>query len=50
MLDELMPEVVDNPVLTAEYSSATVTLSDQAIVEMINPILEEGRFNMAEAA
>lgn len=50
MLDELVPEVVDNPVLTGEYSSAAVTLSDDAILEMINPILEEGRFTMAAAA
>lgn len=50
MLDELTPEVVDNPVLKTEYSSAAVTLSDHAIVEMIEPILEEGRFSMAEAA
>jgi FlaA1/EpsC-like NDP-sugar epimerase len=50
MLDELMPEVVDNPVLTEEYSSSATTLSDEAIIEMINPILEDGRFSMAEAA
>ncbi len=50
MLEELLPEVVDNPVLTGEYSSADVTLSDNAILEMINPILEEGRFTMAVAA
>ncbi len=50
MLDELFPEVVDNPVLKSEYSSQAVTLDDQAIRDLINPILEEGRFNMAAAA
>jgi FlaA1/EpsC-like NDP-sugar epimerase len=50
MLDELLPEVVDNPVLTGEYSSAQVTLTDAQILDLIQPILEDGRFAMAAAA
>lgn len=50
MLDELFPTVVDRPVLEAEYSSEQVTLDDEAIQELIRPILQEGRFTMAVAA
>jgi FlaA1/EpsC-like NDP-sugar epimerase len=50
MLNELLPIVVDNPVLTGEYSSADTTLDDEAIRRLIQPIIQEGRFTMAVAA
>jgi len=50
MLEELLPEVVDKPVLAGEYSSAQVTLSDADLLSLIQPILDEGRFSMAAAA
>ncbi len=50
MLGELFPEVVEKPILSGEYSSAQVTLDDEAILNLINPILTDGRFAMAVAA
>ncbi len=50
MLDELLPEFVDAPILKTEYSSAQVTLDDDGIRNLIRPIVTEGRFSMAVAA
>jgi UDP-glucose 4-epimerase len=40
MLDELLPQVVDEPVLKGEYSSEHITLTQEDIKRLLEPILK----------